>query len=65
MWRWIVQRHDLDVLALVGGLLFSGLGVLFALDAADSLDVQARWIWPILLIGLGIGGLVASRPRSS
>ena len=60
-----MQRHDLDVLALVGGLLFGGLGVLFALDAADSVDVQARWVWPILLIGLGIGGLLASRPRAS
>jgi hypothetical protein len=59
-----VQRHDLDALALVAGLLFAGLGVLFALDAGDALDVEARWIWPILLIGLGIGGLLASRPRS-
>jgi hypothetical protein len=27
--------------------------------------VEGRWVWPALLIGLGIGGLVASRPRSS
>jgi hypothetical protein len=60
-----VQRHELDVLALFAGLLFSGLGVLFALDAADVTTVEGRWVWPALLIGLGIGGLVASRPRSS
>ncbi len=59
-----MQRHELDPLSLVGGLLFAGLGVLFLLDVADTLTVQARWVWPILLIGLGVGGLVSSRPRS-
>ena len=59
-----MQRHELDPLSLVGGLLFAALGVLFLLDAADALTVQARWVWPILLIGLGVGGLVSSRPRS-
>ena len=60
-----MQRHELDAMALVAGLMFTGLGVLFALDAGGGVDVEARWIWPILLIGLGLGGLLASRPRSS
>jgi hypothetical protein len=59
-----MQQHELDPLSLVAGLLFAGLGVLFLLDAAGSLTVQARWVWPILLIGLGVGGLLAARPRA-
>jgi hypothetical protein len=59
-----MQRHEFDPLSLVAGLLFAALGVLFLLDAAGNLTAQPRWIWPILLIGLGIGGLVSSRPRA-
>jgi hypothetical protein len=59
-----MQRHELDPFSLVAGLLFAALGGLFLLDAADVLSVQARWVWPILLIGLGIAGLVSARPRA-
>jgi hypothetical protein len=58
-----MERHQLDPLSLVGGVVFAGLGVLFLLDEAGSLTVQPRWVWPILLIALGVGGLLASRPR--
>ncbi|MEY2566413.1 MAG: hypothetical protein QOE35_942 [Actinomycetota bacterium] len=58
-----MDRHDLDPLSLVGGVVFAGLGVLFLLDDAGTLTVQPRWIWPILLIALGLAGLLASRPR--
>ena len=58
-----MEPHELDPLSLVGGIVFAALGVLFLLDAADSITVQPRWIWPGLLIALGIGGLLASRPR--
>jgi hypothetical protein len=58
-----MERHQLDPLSLVGGVVFGGLGVLFLLDGWDTITVQPRWIWPILLIALGVAGLVASRPR--
>jgi hypothetical protein len=58
-----MERHRLDPLSLVAGLMFAVLGVLFLLDNAGSLTVQPRWVWPILLIGLGVAGLLASRPR--
>jgi hypothetical protein len=60
-----MERHDLDPLSFVGGVLFAGLGVLFLLDSAGTLSVEPRWIWPILLIALGLAGLLASRPRPS
>ncbi|MBV8980748.1 MAG: hypothetical protein JO086_07595 [Acidimicrobiia bacterium] len=50
--------------ALVAGGLFIVLGVLFLVDHAGGLDLDVRWIWPVLLIGLGVAGLVRSRsPR--
>ena len=58
-----MQRHELDAFSLVAGLAFAGLGVLFLLDGAGSLTVQPRWVWPILLIAIGVAGLLASRPK--
>lgn len=51
-------RHDLDVVSLMFGLLFTGLGVLSLLQEGPGLP--ARWVAPALLIGVGVVGLVAS-----
>jgi hypothetical protein len=48
----------------VAGFLFIALGMLFLLDRAGGIDLNVRWIWPLLLIGLGVAGLVRSRPRA-
>ena len=58
-----MQRHELDPFSLVGGLLFAVLGVLFLLDGAGSVDIKPRWVWPLVLIALGVAGVLASRPR--
>lgn len=51
--------------ALVAGGLFIVLGVAFLVDQVSGSDLDVRWVWPLLLIGLGIAGLVRSRaPRS-
>ena len=47
--------------ALVAGGLFIALGVLFLIDRAGGIDLNVRWVWPVLLIGLGIAGLLRSR----
>jgi len=50
--------------AIVAGVLFIVLGVLFLLDRTSGLSLDLRWVWPFLLIGLGIAGLVRARtPR--
>ena len=58
-----MERHELDPLSLVGGIAFAGLGILFLLDGWGSLTVQPRWVWPMLLIAIGVAGLLASRPK--
>jgi hypothetical protein len=50
--------------ALVAGGLFIVVGVLFLIGHLNNVDVNVRWLWPALLIGLGVAGLVRSRsPR--
>jgi len=57
-------RGDPNPGALVAGGLFIVIGGLFLLDRASGINLDVRWIWPVLLIGLGVAGLVRSRsPR--
>lgn len=58
-----MPRHDLDVISLVAGVAFGGAALVFLID--NSTGVSGRWVWPILLIVLGVAGLLASRGRGS
>lgn len=50
--------------ALVAGGVFIVLGLMFLVDHINGVNLDVRWVWPFLLIGLGIAGLVRSRsPR--
>jgi putative Mn2+ efflux pump MntP len=55
-----LRRHEIDVFALMAGLVFLVLGAGWALNEAAGLDVNARWTAPVLLIGLGVVGLAGS-----
>jgi hypothetical protein len=57
-----MRRHELDPLSLVFGLLLTGLGLVFLADRVD-LAVRARWLWPVLLLGVGVAILLGARPR--
>jgi cytochrome c oxidase subunit IV len=54
-----VPRHDLDVVSLVAGVLFGGTAVAFLVDRATG--ISGRWVWPVLLILVGIVGLLVVR----
>ena len=54
-----MRPHDLDILSLVVGIAFSGIGLVFLIDPDTGLT--GRWIWPALLILMGVAGLLASR----
>jgi LiaI-LiaF-like transmembrane region len=53
--------------ALIAGLLFVVLGVLFLLDALDAINLRGAYVWPVALIVVGLavlwGGLTSSRRR--
>ena len=56
-----MERHEFDQTSFVAGVVFAALGSLFLVDAAGGLDVDLRWLVPLVLIGLGVGGLVSVR----
>jgi protein-S-isoprenylcysteine O-methyltransferase Ste14 len=55
-----VKRHELDYFSLAAGLLFTVLGVLFAVAAVNAWSLDGRWVASITLIVLGAGGVAAS-----
>ena len=55
------MRPEPNRSSIVLGLLFMGLGVAFLLDRVGNFDLDGRWVWPVLLIGLGVSGLVRRR----
>jgi hypothetical protein len=42
---------------LVGGLIFTALGIMFLLESLDVYTLAPSTLWPVLLISLGIGVL--------
>ena len=54
-----MPSHDLDVLSLMAGVFFAGLGLIALLSGGAG--IAGRWICPVLLIDVGVVGLVASR----
>ena len=53
----MMRRHELDPVSLTFGLVFAGLGLLFLFGQADQ-ALRLRWVWPLLLLALGVGVLL-------
>jgi hypothetical protein len=56
--------NRIDRGAVVIGLLFIAAGTLFLLESLDVMTVRPGVLWPILVIGFGIGIALGGRPRS-
>jgi uncharacterized membrane protein YbhN (UPF0104 family) len=59
MWRWIVRRHEVDVLSLVFGLFFLGAAAIWGISG-DAVRALRGWPLPALLIAVGLVGLVTA-----
>lgn len=55
-----MKRHEIDVASLISGLLFTGLAVVFALNALGTVTFDIRVVPAAVLIVLGIAGISAS-----
>lgn len=55
-----MKRHDLDVVSLVAGLLFAGLALAYGIGAYTDLRLDPRYVFPLVVIGLGLAGLAAA-----
>jgi hypothetical protein len=60
-----VSRHDADLTSLIAGLVFVAIGVAYLLNAMDVVEVDAKWVVPLALVGLGLAGLAGSLTRVS
>ncbi len=49
--------------AIVIGVLFIGAGVLFLLEALDVLTLRPGLLWPLVVIGFGIGIAFGTMPQ--
>jgi hypothetical protein len=59
-----MQRHSLDALSLVFGLLFVAAGLLLLSGGpALSQKLPMEWVGPLVAIGLGTIILLAARPE--
>lgn len=56
-----MHSHDLDLTSLIAGIVFVAVGAFFLADQFQTLDLQVRWVWPAVLIGLGVALLVPRR----
>lgn len=60
----MMRRHELDPISLVFGFAVTGLGLLFLAGRAD-LAYRLRWVWPVLLLAVGLAILLDLRLRAS
>jgi hypothetical protein len=54
--------RSVDRGAIVLGLLFIAAGTLFLLEALDVITIRSGILWPILVIGFGLGVALGGRP---
>ena len=55
-----MRRHDANFTGLLSGVLFIGLGSYALAAGPDRLGDALRWLWPVMLLGLGVALLVGS-----
>lgn len=53
-----MQRHNFDLLSFSFGLVYALLGLLFlipatAFDLVPMISLSARWVLPLVVLGLG------------
>lgn len=58
-----MERHDLDLTALVAGVVFTVIGVVGLVGPLVNVDVDGAWVVPLLLVLVGSAGLVATVGR--
>lgn len=46
--------------SLIAGIFFIIMGVVFLLDQLDVIDLRPGLVWPLLLIGFGVGVLAGA-----
>ena len=58
-----MRRHDVDAVALLSGIILGAVGAAGLLVRPFDPDLL-RWVWPGLLVAVGLAVLLGSRPRN-
>ena len=56
--------RDLNATSLIAGIVFIVLGVLFLLDRLSVLALSGRYVWPVVLVAVGVAIIVGSGSRT-
>lgn len=54
-----MRRHEMDVFSLVAGLVFLAVAAGHLLDEAVGFDFDGRWVLPVAMVAIGVGGLAS------
>lgn len=60
-----MRRHEFDLTSLVAGLVFVGIATAYLIGAYTSVRIDAGWVLPLGLVGLGLAGLAGSLRAAS
>ncbi len=55
-----MRRHPADLASLIAGLLLMAVGGAYLLSRVTNLYLDARWVAPVVLIGVGLAGLTGA-----
>jgi hypothetical protein len=55
-----VRKHEFDLTSFVAGLVFLAIAVAYLVGAFTSVRIDATWVLPLGLVGLGVAGLAGS-----
>ena len=58
-----MHRHPMDLMSFVPGLVFVGIAVVTLADGLTLDLLTAEWVWPVVLILLGVGVLASAGRR--
>ena len=55
-----MRRHDLDWISLIAGIVFTGIAVIYLVAGVADVDLDGRFVWPVVLVALGAAGLATA-----
>ncbi|MGH8912159.1 MAG: hypothetical protein ACRDVD_06575 [Acidimicrobiia bacterium] len=63
-----MKRHNFDVLSFAFGVIYALIGLLFLIpattfDLVPVLAVSLRWVWPLVIIGIGAAIVIPALRR--
>ena len=55
-----MRRHDLDWISLIAGIVFTGIAAVYLISGIADVDLDGRFVWPVVLVALGAAGLATA-----